>query len=43
MIALLVRRLGLTLFLALLWLALVEQFNPHPPQLLVQANEKGIS
>lgn len=35
MIALLARRLALMLFLAFLVVALLEQFNPAPPPLLV--------
>lgn len=35
MIAMLLRNLALTLLLALLFVALLEQFNPAPPQLLV--------
>lgn len=35
MIAMLFRRLALTLFLALLWLGLIEYFNPAPPRLLL--------
>lgn len=43
MIRMLVDRLLFVLLACAVWLAIVEQFNPHPPQLLVQANEKGIS
>lgn len=35
MIALLARKLALTLLLALAVVALLEQFNPAPPQLLM--------
>jgi hypothetical protein len=42
MIALLARKLALTLFLALAFVALLEQFNPAPPRMLVDTMRPGL-
>jgi hypothetical protein len=43
MLAMLLRRLLVALLLAITGMALLERFNPHPPELVIAAHRVGMA